>query len=104
MVRAFRPALVLLAALLPAVAAEAALAPHAQRAIEIQAIRDSSAVARKLRGAPIGSVEPIAESSEAPSYRVTTERCVLIVDTITLPRTDPGPRRFKLKPRSPLCH
>lgn len=103
MVRAFRPLLFLLPALLPAVAVEAALPPHAQRAVEIQAIRDSKLVARKLRGEAISVVEAIEESSETPSYRVTTEHCRLTVDTITLPRDDPGPRRFKLKPRSPQC-
>jgi hypothetical protein len=88
-------------ALVTTTTAFAALQPYYQRAHEIAAITDSSEVQEALRSAPIESIVWTGPDR----VQVKGDSCsveVQIVDTGR--RSDPpGPRKFKLKVKKPVC-
>ena len=83
-------------------AASAALPPYWQRKAEIDAIADSSDVARRLeRHGPIDVIEHVGKDH----YRVRADTCTLdvfIVDDTSAEPT-PGPRKFKLQVGKLVC-
>jgi hypothetical protein len=88
--------------LVSTMAASAALPPYWQRKAEIDAITDSSDVARRLeRHGPIDAIERVGDDR----YRVRAGGCsleVFVVDD-TSGEQMPGPRKFKLQMGKLVC-
>ena len=84
------------------VAASAALPPYWQRKAEIDAIADSSDVARRLEDhGPIDAIEHVGNDH----YQVRAGTCALevfIVDDSSAEQM-PGPRKFKLQIGKLVC-
>lgn len=94
-----RAVLAAMFAVLTAMPASAALAPHYQRAREIAAVTDAAAAILEFK--PIESVTRVGDDL----YRVQTDGCTLdvrIEDTPT-PAGMVGPRQFKVVPGKPSC-
>ncbi len=88
--------------LIGTVAASAALPPYWQRKAEIDAITDSSDVARRLENH--GPIDMIAHVGD-DHYQVGAGGCTLEVFVIDDSSTEqmPGPRKFKLQMGKLVC-
>ncbi|WP_020180967.1 hypothetical protein [Methylopila sp. M107] len=89
-------------AVLAATAAEAALPPYYQRALEFETILKNAEVARALSGkGPIDSLSRIGEDS----YEIEAGSCTLAIKVVTDPDAEqrPGPRRITLEVGAPEC-
>ena len=87
----------LLAAAVPALAA---LPPYWQRAREVQAIIESSEIARLLKENPVDGIE----WREVDLYSVRAGTCRVDVRIVDLPQAMQGARRFRIEPGPVHCH
>ena len=82
-----------------ALPAAAALPPYHQRTAEIREILDNADVQKKLNDQPITAVTYVGNNR----YEVRSEQCRVPVQTVTRPRTNPGPRLFSLRVGTARC-
>lgn len=82
-----------------ALPAAAALPPYHQRTAEIRDILDNGDVQKKLNDQPITAITYVGNGN----YEVRSDQCRVPVQTVTRPRTNPGPRLFNLRVGTAHC-